>query len=296
VHAIGLNRADLLYLAGAHYVPSTYPSRICVEACGVVDAVGEGVTNFGIGDRVTAIPCPDPDYAVGGQWAITPARFLMPWPAGVPAERACAFWMQYGTAYYPPHEYRRIGPADTVLITAASSSAGLGAIHLARLLGATVIATSRSHAKTDQLRAQGAHHVIATEVENLAERVMQITGGTGVGLVFDAVAGRFIRSYIDAMAQNAHAYIYGALGGDPSIEYPIAAVLRRGITLQPYSAIPPMADPVLLRRMKQFLSLAQQAGHLCPVVDRVFAFDQVRDAYDHMLGGTQIGKIVLHVR
>lgn len=66
VHAIGLNRADLLYLDGEHYVPTVYPSRIGVEACGVVDAIGPDVTAFAIGDRVSALPYANPAYAVGG--------------------------------------------------------------------------------------------------------------------------------------------------------------------------------------------------------------------------------------
>lgn len=293
VHAIGLNRADLLYLDGEHYTQTSYPSRIGVEACGIVDAVGEGVTAFAIGDRVSAIPNADPDYAVGGEFAITPATYLAPWPENVPAEEACAFWMQYGTAYPPFKVYAPITPGDVVMVTAASSSAGLGGIDLARLMGAQVIATTRTSEKKDRLLAHGAHHVIATDEEPLAERMMALTGGRGVNIVYDPIAGSFIRTYIEGLASGAQVFVYGLLGGDPSIEYPIVPVLRRNATIRPYSAIPAHADPRLRAEMTLFLSLAFAAGRLRPVVDRVFPLERAVEAYDHMRSGRQFGKIVL---
>lgn len=296
VHAIGLNRADLLYLDGEHYVPTRYPSRIGLEACGVVDRIGDGVTAFAVGDRVSALPYADPDYAVGGEFAITPAGYLAPWPAQVAAEQACAFWMMYATAYFPFRVHARIGSGDTVLVTAASSSAGLGGLHLAKLMGARVIATTRTGQKMDRLLRQGADHVVATDEESLAERMMAITGGRGVQLAYDPVGGAFIRSYLDGLADQATVFVYGMLGGDPSIEYPIASVLRRGLSIRPYSAIPALADGRLRDEAKLFLTLAFQAGRLAPVVDRVFPLEEAEAAYDYMRSGRQFGKIVMKTR
>jgi len=296
VHAIGLNRADLLYLEGEHYTASRYPSRIGLEACGVVDAVGEGVTTFAVGDRVSALPCADPDYAVGGEFVITPADYLAPWPEGVPAEQACSFWMQYATAYFPFRVHARLDPGQVVMVTAASSSAGLGGVHLARLLGATVIATTRTSEKKAALFDQGAHHVIATDEEPLAERMMALTGGKGVQIVYDPIAGGFIRRYVDGLGQGARVFVYGMLGGEPTVEYPIVPVLRAAATIMPYSAIPALADPSLRAEAKLFLSMAQAAGRLRPVIDRVFPLEEAIAAYDHMRSGEQFGKIVLRTR
>ncbi len=296
VHAIGLNRADLLYLEGEHYVPTRYPSRIGVEACGVVDQVGAGVTQFAVGDRVSAIPYADPNYAIGGEFGITPVGYLAPWPDRVPAEQACAFWMMYGTAYVPYRVHTRLSPDDTVLVTAASSSAGLGGVHLAKLMGAQVIATTRTGDKKALLLEQGADHVIATDEEPLARRMLDITDGRGVQLAYDPIAGSFIRTYLDGLADGAKVFVYGMLGGDPSIEYPIASVLRRGLSIQPYSAIPALADPRVREETKLFLTLAFEAGRLAPVVDRVFPLEEFQAAYDHMRSGTQFGKIVMKTR
>ncbi len=296
VHAIGLNRADLLYLEGEHYVPSRYPSRIGLEACGIVDRVGDGVTAFKVGDRVSAIPYADPDYAVGGEFAVTPVGYLAPWSSQASAEAACSFWMMYATAYFAFRVHTRVGPGDTVLVTAASSSAGLGGLHLAKLMGARVIATTRTSAKRDRLLEEGADVVIATDEEPLAERMIEVTEGRGAQLAYDPVAGAFIRTYLDGLADGAKVFVYGMLGGDPTIEYPIASVLRRGLSIQPYSAIPALADARIREEAKLFLTLAQEAGRLSPVIDRVFPFEEALAAYEHMRSGSQFGKIVLKTR
>jgi NADPH:quinone reductase-like Zn-dependent oxidoreductase len=293
VHAIGLNRSDLMYMDGVHYAPTSLPSRVASEACGIVDAVGPGVTRFAPGDRVSAIPYIDPRYYVGGEWAITLEDYLTDWPDGVPAEEGCAFWMQYVTAYFPLKVRSRLGSGKTILIVAASSSAGIGAIHLARLLGAEVIATSRSHAKAERLREQGAHHVIATDEEVLDRRILEITGGRGVDVVYDPMAGDFNRRYVEALAEGARVYIYGFLGGEPRLEYDLTPVVRRGATIQPYNANRALDDPAAREEAKLFLSLAWQSGRLRPLVDRVFPLDQAREAYEYMRSGQQVGKIVL---
>jgi NADPH2:quinone reductase len=293
VHAVGLNRSDIMYLEGVHYAPTQLPSRIASEACGIIEAVGEGVTRFSVGDRVSSIPNINPEYYVGGEFAITPEDYLMPWPAGVPAEEACAFWMQYVTGYFPLKVFSGLGRGQTILIIAASSSAGIGAIHLARLLGAEVIATSRTSAKADRLRAQGAHHVIATDEEVLDARILEITGGRGVDVVYDPMAGNFNSRYVEALAEGAKVYIYGFLSGEPKLEYPLTPVVRRGATIKPYNANRCLDDQAMREEAKLFLQLAWESGRLKPLVDRVFPLDQAAEAYDYMRSGRQVGKIVL---
>ena len=204
--------------------------------------------------------------------------------------------MMYATAYFAFRVHARVGPGDTVLVTAASSSAGLGGLHLAKLMGARVIATSRTREKASRLIEQGADHVIATDEGLLAERMLEITDGRGVQVAYDPIGGAFIRRYLDGLAEQARVFVYGMLGGDPSIEYPIASVLRRGLSIQPYSAIPPLADARLREEAKLFLTLALQAGRLAPVVDRVFALEDAVAAYDYMRSGRQFSKIVMRTR
>ena len=293
VQAIGLNRSDLMFLEGGHYAETSFPNRVASEACGIVDAVGEGVTQFKVGDRVSSIPCVNPDYYVGGEFAISLVEYLAPWPENVPATEACAFWMQYITAYFPFCAYSRYGHGHTALIAAAGSSAGIGGMHLARLRGMDVIATTRTRSKVQPLLEQGASHVIVPGEEPLAERILEITNGRGVDLAYDPIAGEFTDTYTEALAMGAKIFIYGMLGGKPRVEYSLIPVSRKDATVQHYLAPQALSDPANLAESKLFLSLAQQAGKLRPVVDKVFDFEDALAAYDYMRTGQQFGKIVL---
>lgn len=294
VFGIGLNRADILYMENGHYLlPTDLPSRMCYEACGVVDAVGEGVTEFRVGDRVTSLPYEKPRNGVAGEYAITPASFLARWPDDFSPEEACSTWMQYLTAYFPLIALGDVGPGDWVLVTAASSSAGIGAIQLAKVCGAKVIASTRTRAKRDALLKIGADHVVASDEQRLSDEILAASGGKGVRVVYDAVGGKFIRQYAEALAHQARVYIYGYLGGDPSIEYPLLPVLRKHAEVHGFSLINYMHDDKARDRAKTFISLAIEAGKLRPVVDRAFPFTQALEAYEYMKRGAQIGKVVL---
>jgi NADPH:quinone reductase-like Zn-dependent oxidoreductase len=293
VYAIGLNRADVLYMQGDHYTPTTLPTRIGYEACGIVDAVGSGVTGFKVGDRVSALPHGDVRYCVGGEFAITPASFLADWPDGFSAVEAAATWMQYLTAYYPLKETAQLGPGDAVLITAASSSAGLGAIQLSKLLGAKVIASTRTNEKRDFLLAAGADHVVAMSDGNLTEQILACTDSEGVRVVYDAVAGRFMNEYAGAIATKGRIFVYGMMGGSPTVECAILPLVRKGASIEAYSLINVMREPGAVDRGRRFISLALRAGALRPIVDRVFRFEAALEAYAYMDSGAQKGKIVL---
>ena len=99
VEAFGLNYGELLWMADRYYNSPELPARIGVEACGIVDAIGPGVTEFTVGDRVSSIPHSDGRYLVAGEWAVTPERYLARWPKEIPAEKACSLsdhgWIQH---------------------------------------------------------------------------------------------------------------------------------------------------------------------------------------------------------
>ena len=293
VHAIGVNRADIAYMEGGHYTRTTFPSRICYEACGIVDAVGPDVTGFAVGDRVSAIPFGDHKYCVGGESAITPARYLASWPEGFSAAEAAATYMQYFTAYFPLRELACVGARDAVLVTAASSSAGLGAIQMAKLLGATVIASTRTNDKREFLMGAGADYVVATSDGGVSEQIMGCTGGRGVRVVYDAVAGRFIYEYADSVAEDAQIFIYGAVAGDSTVQAPILPLIRKGAVIRLYSLINYLRDPIATDRARRFIELALRAQALRPFVDRVFALEDAAAAFAYMRSGVQKGKIVL---
>lgn len=293
VHAIGLNRSDLTYLLGAHYAPTVVPSRVGSEACGIVTAVGAGVQEYQIGDRVCVMPFGDPKYGVAGEFALSPKQYLAPWPEGYSAAEAAGAWMQYLTAYFPIHELSGVAADDAMLVTAASSSAGLGAIQLGKLLGVTVLANTRTAAKRDFLLSAGADHVIVTDDGDLAGQIMACTNGRGVRMVYEAVAGDFLNSFSNALAMNAQIFVYGSLGGSPTIAADIMPLIRADASIRFHSLITHMRDPASVCRSRDFIVAAMRSGTIRPVIDKVFRFEDALEAYSYMESGAQQGKIVM---
>lgn len=292
VEAFALNRADLLYMRGQHYTLPRLPSRVGSEACGVVDAVGPGASRFAVGDRVSSIPFHSNLHGVQGQHAVVPEAYLAPWPEGLPADQACSIWMQYLTAYFALVEVGRMTPADNVLIPAASSSAGLGALQLTKMFGATAIATTRTQRKKAALLDAGADHVIVTEEQNTRDRIVEITRGEGVRLSFDPVGGAFTVGYVDALARDAVIFVYGLLSGERT-EAPIVEMVRKNAVLHPFSMFNHVEDRAQRDRGLRTVTKGLRDGALAPRVDRVFRFEQFREAYAYMEGDTQMGKIVV---
>lgn len=296
VDAFGLNRGELLYMADTYYGSPVFPSRVGHEACGVVDAVGEGVTAFRVGDRVSSIPHDDNRYCVNGEWAITPEPVLASWPENVSAEAGCGVWAQAMCAYYALVELGRVTSRDTVLVTAGSSTSGNGAIQMAKLLGARVIATSRTHAKDDFLHGLGADAVIATDEEDLARRIDEITAGEGARVVFDTITGSFVGRYVDGLAQDALVLLVGALDDDFTVSFPTLPLVRAGASVLGYSMFKYHHDEAMRERGKRFVVDALRRGDLTPVIDSVVPFSEVRRAYARLQSGEQTGKIVVRVR
>ena len=163
VQAIGLNRAEMLFRAGNYLEQPEFPSRIGVEAAGLVDAVGPDVTNVRVGESVSVAPGQSIGrYGTYGESAIVPAVSALHYPANLTPLQAASIWVQYLTSYFAFVDVGDLRPGQSVLVTAATGGAGLGAIQVARLLGATIIATTRSSAKRQSLLDAGAHHVIVT--------------------------------------------------------------------------------------------------------------------------------------
>jgi len=226
VKAIGLNRAEVAFRLGRYFVQPTLPSKIGYEASGIVEAVGAGVDQSWIGETASTVPAFAVNiYGVYGEVAIVPAFALALYPDKLSYEEGASIWMQYLTAYGALIQQGKIGNGDFVLITAASSSVGIAAIEITKAEGAVSIATTRTSKKKAELLALGADHVIATEEEDLAARVNEITAGKGARVVFDPVAGPGLEALAAAAASSGIIFEYGALSAEPA-PFPLFNVLR----------------------------------------------------------------------
>jgi NADPH:quinone reductase-like Zn-dependent oxidoreductase len=294
VAAIALNRADLMIIHGEHYTIPVFPSRIGSEAVGTVTEIGENVTAFSIGDRVTSIPFFTTTDGVQATTAVLPADYLTLAPPELSDAQACSVWMQYLTSYFAFAEVANLGSEDTVLVTAAASSAGLGAIEIARALGAKVVATTRSEKKRSLLLEAGANEVALVGAEDLGEVIDRATDGKGVRVAFDPVGGESLGTYVHHLAPGAIIFGYGTLS-DLQPVIPMAAMCRTQSVFHPYSMFNHVGRADERRRGVKFVLEGISSGALRPRVDRVFDFDQVVDAYRYMESNEQSGKIVVEI-
>lgn len=296
VDALGLNRAEAMFRAGAYLEVPTLPSRLGYEAAGVIDAVGEGVTNCKAGDRVSTIPAFGLSaYGVYGQSAIVPAFAVAAYPENLSPSQGAAIWMQYVTAWFGLIGLGKLTKGQSVIITAASSSVGLAAIQIAKAAGAIAIATTRKPDKKAALLRAGTDHVIVTEEEDLVKRTMEITGSKGANLIFDPVAGPGLESLANASAQGATILVYGALDNRPA-PYPLFPALQKGLSIRAFTLFECSTIPEVLERAKRYVYDGLSSGALHPIIDpKSFVLDQIADAHRYMESNVQFGKIVVTV-
>jgi len=303
VRAIGLNRAEIMFRTGQYLEQPEFPSRIGLEAAGIVEAVGAGVTEVRIGDKVSVATGQSiAKYGTYGETAIVPASSAISYPDNLTPEEAASVWVQYLTAYFAFVDLAKIQPGQSVLITAATGGAGLGAIEVARLLGAVAIATTRSASKQQALLDSGAGHVIVTSKEDLGSRVKEITGGRGADLIFDPIAGDTLPTLAEAVAWGGQIILYGALGGT-NVPYPLFAAFARNFTLRSYVVYSFCGLETLgLRRNDeafagavQFINENLASGKLKPVIAKIFPLSEIQEAHRYMESNQQLGKIVIKV-
>ena len=293
VEAVGLNRAEAMYRAGRYPVKPHLPSLIGYEGVGVIEALGSGVTGYKEGDRVCVLPMiQQGQYGIWGEQAIVPARILSPAPPGLTVAEAASIWMQYMTAF-ALIEVANVGLDDGVIVRAASSSVGIAAIQLANWGGAVSIAATRTHAKSDALRAQGAAHVVATEEEDLVERVMEITAGKGAYVAFDPVGGPYVETLATALRPRGILFIYGGLSEQPT-PYPHWQCAFKGLSMRGWVASEIWNHPHRYQRARETILAGLAGGHLKPVIARQFSgLESLREANAFLESNDQVGKVVV---
>lgn len=296
VKAAGLNRAEYMFLQGEYLLQPILPSRIGLEGAGVIIAIGPDVDNYKVGDEVSITPnMSASEYGVVGEVALVPVTALMPKPPGISFEHAAALWMAYPTAYGGLVEVGGLkqDAGQVVVISAASSSVGLPAIQIAKAFGATVIATSRGSSKKDAIMAAGADHLIATDEEDFAQRAMEITDGRGFDIAFDPIAGPFVETLCNGAAIEATIVEYGFLSrGDTA--FPLYPTIGKGLRLCGFHLLFNLFQhPDRTARALANLNAGFENGTYVPVIDRVFPLADVAEAYRHMAGNQQIGKIIV---
>ncbi|MGB7711449.1 MAG: SDR family NAD(P)-dependent oxidoreductase [Microcoleus sp.] len=295
VCAAGLNFKDVMAAMGMlsdEALEGGYSGRsLGLECAGIITAIGSGVEGFEIGSE--AIACAPHSLS---SHALTDARLVVRKPAHISFEEAATIPAVFLTAYYALHELGRIRKGERVLIHAAAGGVGLAAIQLAQKAGAEIFATAGSPEKREFLRSLGVHHVMDSRSTAFADEVMELTGGKGVDIVLNSLAGEAIPLSISVLAAYGRFIeigkqdIYGnsKLGLRPfrnNLSFFAVDVDRM------FRDRPDFARELFRELMKYF---EEQTLH--PLPHRVFSIFKVRDAFRYMARALHIGKIVLSLQ
>jgi len=208
--AVGINFADTYFRTGMYPVP--LPAGMGVEASGVVEAVGDGVTNVKPGDRVTYTGFVNTLGAYSTARLI-PAAPLIRLPEAISCETAAAMTMRGLTSAYLLRRIWPLAAGDTILLHAAAGGVGLIVAQWAKVLGLNVIGTVSSEAKAEVARAHGCDHVILYGREDVAKRVREITGGAGVSVVYDSVGKDTFAGSLDSLKRRGLLVCVGTASG-----------------------------------------------------------------------------------
>jgi NADPH:quinone reductase len=290
IRAAGTNRGELLarpLLRSDN--PAAKPMRAGIEFAGEVVTLGEGVKGWKPGDRVMAR---GPGYA---EYAVVHQRALMQVPGGMSWAEAAAIPNVFVTAHDAIVSTAALKPGESVLVTAGSSGVGTVAIQIARYLGAKpVLATTRSAAKGDALRALGAHEVIDTSGADWPEAVLTATGQHGTDVIVDQVGGPMLADNIRVLAIKGRLVSVGRNAGQVG-DCNLDEMARKrasiiGVTFRTRTAEEAL---VCSERFAADMLDGFTTGALKPVLDKTFPFERISDAHTYMLSDAQIGKIVV---
>jgi NADPH2:quinone reductase len=209
--AVAVNYRDVLIRRGIHEV-RVFPSGIGLESAGMVEAIGPGVTEVAVGDRIACVAGPDGAYA---QARNVPAARAVKLPDGIDERTAAAMMIRGMTARYLLHDTYAVKPGDTILVHAAAGGVGLLLCQWAKHLGATVIGTVSSDDKAVVARTHGCDHAIVYTRDDFVERVKELTKGEGVAVAYDSVGRATLERSMRCLRRRGVLASYGEASGDP---------------------------------------------------------------------------------
>lgn len=292
VTAAGLNPVDVLTAGGYYFRKPSLPFQPGFEGAGVVEEAGEGVTSFKQGDRVTFRQGSVGFKRVKGSFAefVTCAPDdLMMTPKEFTDDEAGGFWLAGLAAWGGLIHLLNVGKGDTVVITAASGGVGHLAVELAKSLGATVIATTRSGEKAARIQELGADHVVNTSEVDLVEAVRDLGGADAA---FDAVGGDVTASLMKVLKPHGRVVVYGAVSRKPPV-IDFAALISKATGILGFTMMTLRETPELLARAESDLLFHIGKGVLKPVIGRRYPLEDAPAAWRAIKDGIGFGKIVL---
>jgi NADPH2:quinone reductase len=286
--AVGVNFIDVYHRTGLYPLP--LPAGIGLEAAGVIEAVGQGVDEFRVGDRVAYCHGPTGSYA---QARVMPARVLVKLPDGIEFETAAAMMLKGLTAQFLLRRTRRLQPGDVALFHAAAGGVGLLAGQWARSLGVQLIGTAGSEEKCRLALSNGYAHCINYSTEDLVARVREITAGKGVSVVYDSVGRDTWERSLNCLQPFGMMVSFGNASG-PVPPFAIGELAMRGsLYVTRPTLMTHLADRATQLEMASELFDVVLSGKVRPLIGQRFALRDAADAHRALESRATTGSIVL---
>lgn len=287
IDAIGVNFIDVYHRTGLY--PMKTPFTLGVEGAGIVDAVGDGVTEVKKGDRVAYAMIPG-SYA---EYAIVPAAKLVPVPESVDTKTAAATMLQGMTAHYLTLSAYNLKKGDTALVHAAAGGVGLLLVQAAKMVGARVIGTVSTETKAELARQAGADEIILYTQSDFLAEVKTLTEGRGVNVVYDSVGATTFDKSLDCLRPRGYLVLFGQSSG-PVAPFDPGKLAGKGslFLTRPSLAHYTLDRAELLERSSDLFSWIQ-SGKLKPRIEKVIPMKDAAEAQRQLEGRKTTGKIVL---
>ncbi|RCK30842.1 NAD(P)H-quinone oxidoreductase [Thalassospira profundimaris] len=292
VQAAGVNRPDLMQVAGMYPPPPGAPDIPGLELAGEIVATGENVRNWKTGDKVCAL-------VTGGgyaQYAAVPAAQCLPVPKGLSMIEAAGLPETFFTVWHNVFDKAKLRSGETFLVHGGTSGIGTTAIQLAKAFGAKVIATAGSDEKCQACRDLGADVAINYKTQDFVEEVKAATDGKGADVILDMVAGDYVSSNFKAAAIEARILIIAFLRG-PKAETNFTPLLLKRLTLMGSTlrAQPVANKGAIAASLREQVWPKIEAGEISPVIFQTLPFADAQSAHAILKGGAHIGKVILEV-
>jgi NADPH2:quinone reductase len=287
--AIGLNFVDTYFRTGLYPAPGSFPFIPGSEGVGVVEAVGEGVTNFKIGDRVGY------GDAMGAytEVRLAPAARMIAIPDGISDTMAASVLLKGMTARYLLRETFKVGPGHTILFHAAAGGVGQIATQWAKALGATVIGTVGSAEKAEIASRLGCDHVINYREENFVDRVLAITGGAKLDVVYDSVGNDTFPGSLDCLKRRGLWVSFGQSSG-PVPPFNIGILNQKGSLFATRPSLGGyISEPFELAETAADLFDVLQSGKVVVAEPQTFRLADAAEAHRALEGRKTSGSVVL---
>ena len=289
IRAASLNFPDTLTVRGKYQFKPELPFVPGSEYAGLVDAVGEGVTQLKVGDAVAAMGSTG-GFATHG---IAPAKSVLKLPPGFALEDAAAFALTYGTTHHALVDRAALKAGETVLVLGAAGGVGTSAIQVAKAVGAKVIAGASSDEKCAFCRTLGADATINYATQNVRDALKELTGGKGPDVVYDPVGGDLAEPVFRSIAWRGRYLVIGfAQGGIPALPWNLA-LLKGASIVGVFWGDFVRREPENSARGMAELAKWYAEGKIKPAIDRRLPMRELPAAYEHMATRKVQGKVVL---